>query len=253
MTQDFAGRVAFVTGGASGIGAAASRLFAARGASVAIVDRNEAGIAALAEELRSAGAKAHAIAADLSAEADVERAVAETVAVLGGLDCAFNNAGVGSDDCAMDQLSLDKWAHIIGVNLTGVFLCMKHQLRHMAGQGRGAIVNTSSGAGLIPAPLGSAYTAAKHGVLGLTKVAAREYAPRGIRVNAVCPGLIETPMARNFAAPGSEMERVMLSTMPSGRFGDPREVAEVAVWLCSDAATFVSGDSIVVDGGGLCR
>lgn len=253
MTQDLTGRVAFVTGGASGIGVAASRLFAASGASIAIVDRNEEGVGALAEELRSGGAKAHAIAADLSAEADVERAIAETISVLGGLDCAFNNAGVGSEGCALDQLSLADWSYVIGINLTAVFLCMKHQLRYMKEQGRGAIVNTSSAAGFTPAPLGTAYTAAKHGVLGLTKVAAREYASRGIRVNAVCPGLIETPMARNFAAPGSEIERVMLSTMPSRRFGDPREVAEVAVWLCSDAAAFVSGDSIVVDGGGLCR
>ncbi len=251
--RDLEGRVAFVTGGASGIGAAASRLFAVRGARVAIVDRDGAAAERLAQELRGMDGQAIAIAADLVREDAVAAAVDETIGTLGGLDFAFNNAGVGSDGQRFDQLELEAWSRIIAINLSSVFLCMKHQLRHMADVGRGSIVNTSSAAGFTPAPLGPAYTAAKHGVLGITKVAAHEFAARGVRVNAVCPGLIETPMARAFAPAGSDLERQMVATMPGGRFGGPDEVAEVAVWLCSDAASFVSGESIVVDGGSLCR
>lgn len=253
MDQDLTGRVAMVTGGASGIGAATVRLFASRGARVAIVDRDAEPAIALAEELRAEGKEALPIVADLVSEEAVENAVAQTIAQLGGLDFCFNNAGMTDGLSAFDELSLESWSKVIAVNLTSVFLCMKHQLRHMAQVGRGAIVNTSSGAGLTPAPLQPAYTASKHGVLGITKVAAKEYAARGIRVNAICPGMIETPMARLYAPAGSDMERIMMEAMAGGRFGAAEEVAEAVVWLCSDAASFISGDSIVVDGGTMCR
>lgn len=253
MQRDMEGRVAFVTGGASGIGAATARLFGARGACVVIADRSEEAANALAEDLRRQGTEAAAIIVDLASEESVEYAIAETQARFGRLDYCFNNAGIGGGGGPFDQIELESWSRIIAVNLTAVFLCMKHQLRLMAEAGRGSIVNTSSGAGLVAAPFAPAYTAAKHGVLGLTKVAAREYAARGIRVNAICPGIIETPMSKPFVAPGSDMERQMLAAMPIGRFGKPEEVAELVVWLSSDNASFVSGESIVIDGGSLCR
>jgi NAD(P)-dependent dehydrogenase (short-subunit alcohol dehydrogenase family) len=172
---------------------------------------------------------------------------------LGGLHCAFNNAGINSPMMAFHEMSLEEWNRMIAVNLTAVFLCMKHELAHMVKSGGGAIVNTSSGAGLIAAPGMPHYTAAKHGVLGLVKTAAQEYARQNIRVNAICPGVTDTPMMRSFLAGKPEVEQMMMATLPFGRMGRPEEMAQAAVWLCSDSASFVSGESMLVDGASVCR
>jgi NAD(P)-dependent dehydrogenase (short-subunit alcohol dehydrogenase family) len=231
---DFDGKVALVTGGAGGIGAAAAVLFAGRGAKVVVADRDVDGAA---ETVATVGAL-----------------VAAAVAAYGRLDCAFNNAGISPGVAAFTDVEADDWQRVIAINLTGVFWCMQAELRQLVGQGSGGvIVNTSSGAGVVAAPGQPAYTAAKHGVLGLTKAAAQEYARAGIRVNAILPGTTDTPMLRRFIAENPEMERPMRRMLPTGEFGTAEKVAEAAVWLCSDAASFVSGESMLVDGGQVCR
>jgi NAD(P)-dependent dehydrogenase (short-subunit alcohol dehydrogenase family) len=186
-------------------------------------------------------------------EADVERMVAFAVEVFGRLDCAHNNAGLSGVASALVDFPLEEWNRVLAINLTGVFLCMKHELRQMVSQGGGAIVNTSSGAGVIGFPGLPHYVASKHAVLGLTKTAALEYARRGIRVNAVCPGSTDTPMMRGFIGGDPEVERQMKATSPTGELARPDQIAEAVVWLCSDAASFVNGESMLVDGGAVCR
>src|SRR4029079_3121569 len=184
----------------------------------------------------------------------VDALVAATVSHFGRLDCAFNNAGISPGVSAFTDVSVDDWQRVIAINLTGVFWCMQAALRQFVSQGEGGvIVNTSSGAGVVAAPGQPAYTAAKHGVLGLTKGAAQEYARSGIRVNAIRPGTTDTPMLRKFIAENPEMEKPMRRMTATGEFGLPEKVAEAAVWLCSDAASFVSGESMLVDGGQVCR
>jgi len=251
--RDFQSKVALVTGGGSGIGRAAALLFARRAAAVAIVDIEAVTGTAVAEEIRGAGGRALFIEADLTSEDAVAAMVNRTVSSFGGLHCAFNNAGITSPAEQFHTLALDEWNKMIATNLTSVFLCMKHELAHMLGAGGGAIVNTSSGAGIVAAPGQPHYTAAKHGVLGLVKSAAREYAAQHIRVNAVCPGLTDTPMLRSFLARNPALEQTLRATTPTGRLGRPEEVAEAAVWLCSDAASFVSGEGMLVDGASVCR
>lgn len=251
--QDFAGKVALVTGGGGGIGRAAAELFAARGAKVAVVDINADLGEETVEQIRKAGGDALFISANLTDEASVETMVHTTVDTFGGLHCAFNNAGINDAPTPFHEMTQASWERMLAVNLTSVFLCMKHEIRHMLAAGGGAIVNTSSGAGLIAAPGLPHYTAAKHGVLGLVKSAAVEYARQNIRVNAICPGATDTPMMRSFAPRGSEMYAAMVATVPMGRMGRPDEMAQAAVWLCSDAASFVSGESMLVDGASVCR
>ena len=248
------GKVALVTGGGSGIGRAAAVLFARKGAKVAIADRNADGGAQTAAMIDGEGGEGRFFAVDVTSEAQVEGLVASTVSAFGSLDCAFNNAGITHPSRLFHELTLDQWNEMIAVNLTSVFLCMKHEIAQMLAQGRGgAIVNTASGAAIVPAPGQPHYTAAKRGVVGLTTYAADELNNQGIRVNAICPGMIDTPMVASWRESSPEMAEAVIAHMPGQRMGLPEEVAEAAVWLCSDEARWVSGDTMVVDGGMVCR
>ena len=249
-------RVVLVTGAAGGIGQAAARQFAAQGAShVVVVDIDGEGAAITANGINSAASelRASAVQADVTDEAAVAALVDGIVSQHGRLDSAFNNAGISDQMSEFHHLDRARWDRMIAVNLTSVFLCMKHELRHMVAGGGGTIVNTSSGAGVVAAPGQPHYTAAKHGVVGLTKAAAQEYARRGIRVNAVLPGSTDTPMIRRFIGDSEEIAELIASTNIGGRMLTADEVAEVAVWLASDAASMVNGQSLIVDGGGLVR
>lgn len=247
------GEVALVTGAGGGIGAATARLFAAEGARVVVVDIDRAGAEAVAAAIVDAGGEAVGLAADVTDEGQVEAAVTLAVERWGRLDCAHNNAGTSGTPAAFTDVTLEDWDAVVRLNLTGVFLCLKYELRVMAPTGRGAIVNTSSGAGVIGFPSLPHYVASKHGVLGLTKTAAQEYARSGIRVNAVCPGTTDTPMMQAFIGGDPGIERMMRATVPTGELGRPEQVAEAVVWLCSDRASFVNGDTMLVDGGTVCR
>ncbi|HEV7525263.1 MAG TPA: SDR family NAD(P)-dependent oxidoreductase [Acidimicrobiia bacterium] len=243
--------VALVTGGGSGIGEATARLLATRGARVVVADVNESAARSVAADI---GAAAVAIGVDVADAASVEAMVAFAVEQCGGLDWACNIAGIAPTPKPFVDHSYDDWRRTIDVNLSGVFFCMQHELRVMLAQGRGgAIVNMSSGAGIVPAPGQPQYTAAKHGVLGLTKQAAQEYAALGIRVNAVLPGQTETgPMRAYLEALPDGGER-MTRRLPMKRLATPLEIAHAVVWLCSDEASYVNGDSLVVDGGLITR
>jgi len=245
------GKVVLVTGGGSGMGQAGAAIFAREGAAhVYVADVDDRGGAAT---VAAAPGKTTFVHTDVADEAAVEALVGRIVTEQGRLDCAWNNAGITDASGPFTALSKDAWDRMIAVNLTSVFLCLKHELRHMEQQGGGAIVNTSSGAGIIAAPGLPHYTAAKHGVLGLTKAAAQEYNGRGIRVNAVCPGMVDTPMISSWFESSPDIAKAILATMPGGKLGRPAQVAEAAVWLCSDRADWVSGLSMVVDGGAVNR
>ena len=252
MTME--GKVALVTGGASGIGQAAAVLFARRGAQVAVADRNAEGGAETVALVEAEGGQVQFFATDVTDEQQVAALVASAVSAFGRLDYAFNNAGITHPSRLFHEHTLEQWDEMIAVNLTSVFLCMKHEIIQMLAQGDGgAIVNTASGAAIIPAPGQPHYTAAKRGVLGLTTYAADELNNKGIRVNAICPGMIDTPMVASWRESSPEMAEAVVRMMPGGRLGLPEEVAEAAVWLCSDEARWVSGDTMVVDGGMLNR
>jgi NAD(P)-dependent dehydrogenase (short-subunit alcohol dehydrogenase family) len=244
-----AGRVALVTGAASGIGRAAALAFAREGARVVVSDVAAEGGDETTRLIKAAGGEACFVTADVSLETDVAALVDETVRRFGRLDCAFNNAGVPGEQARTAEYGMDTWARVLAVNLTGVWLCMKHEIPRMLAQGGGAIVNTASIAGLMGFPRHVAYTVSKHGVVGLTKTAALEYAREGIRVNAVCPGYIRTGMTAPFLAREPGLEERVSRIEPSGRIGRPEEIAEAVVWLCSDAASFVTGQAMPVDGG----
>jgi NAD(P)-dependent dehydrogenase (short-subunit alcohol dehydrogenase family) len=246
------GKVALVTGAGSGIGRAAALAFAEAGARVVAADVDEAGGAATAAQITEAGGDGVFVRADVAVAGDVAGLVAAAVARYGRLDCAHNNAGIAGGGGLTGDTPDDVWERVLRVNLTGVFLCLKAELAQMLRQGGGAIVNTASVAGLVGGA-GSAYVASKHGVVGLTKNAALEYAPQGIRVNAVCPGVITTPMVERALAARPGLEEAWRAAEPVGRFGDPGEVAAAVVWLCSDAASFVTGVALPVDGGWVAR
>ena len=250
MSQSLEGKVTIVTGAASGIGRAAARLFQAAGAVLTLVDRDEAGLRETADAI---GGDVLLRTADISDAAAVQAAVAATLERHGRLDCAFNNAGVDSFEWAVADLPDEEWRRVIEIDLTGVFFCMKHEIVAMRANGGGAIVNTSSGLGLVAVANQSAYIAAKHGVLGLTKAAALEYVKEGIRVNAVCPGIIRTPMAQRGIAGNPAVEEALAKIQPIGRLGEPEEVANAALFLLSDAASFITGESLAVDGGYLAN
>ncbi len=243
------GKVALITGAGSGIGRASALAFAREGAKVAVADIVVEGGEETVRMVKEAGGEAFFIRVDVSNAADVEAMVNTVVDTYGRIDCAYNNAGIEGRLASTDEYPEDVFDKVIDINLTGVWLCMKYELPHMLKQGGGAIVNTASGAGLIGVAGMSAYVASKHGVVGLTKTAALEYAKSGIRVNAVCPGLIQTPMVERITAEQPQLGEALVAAEPVGRTGKPEEIAESVVWLSSDAASFVTGHAMSVDGG----
>ncbi|MCX7044885.1 MAG: SDR family oxidoreductase [Candidatus Sumerlaeota bacterium] len=254
MDTELQGKIALVTGGASGIGKAASLAFAREGAKVIVADINSEGGEATAHQIEQNGGKAAFVKADVSRVADVEALINQCVGIYGRLDCAFNNAGIAGARAAFADFPEDSWDEIIRVNLKSVWLCMKHEIRQMLVQGGGAIVNIASTGALAGSPNSCAYCASSHGILGLTKTAALECAKSGVRVNAVCPGVIRTPMIERMIARAPEGERPkaeaqMASRSPMGRMGAPEEVAAAVIWLCSPAAGFVTGAALPLDGG----
>ncbi|MFM2302589.1 MAG: hypothetical protein RLZZ84_2325 [Pseudomonadota bacterium] len=253
--MNLSGKVAIVTGAGVGMGAATARLLAARGASVVVSDINPETAAATAELIRSEGGKAHAVRTDVADEAQVEALVAETVATFGRLDCAVNNAAITPDNLPIHEADMAVFDRVLNVDLRSVMLCMKYEIRQILLQGSpGSIVNIGSVSSVRPQPNNAAYVAAKHGVIGLTKTGSLEYAGRGIRVNAVMPGAIDTPMLRGALETTGNTEADFAPALSLfNRFGKPEEVAEASAWLCSDAASYVTGHSLAVEGGYLTR
>ena len=247
------GKVALVTGAGSGIGRASAIAFAREGARVVACDVDEAGGKATLEAIRETGGEARFVTADVTDEAQVEALVRGVVDAFGRLDCAHNNAGITGAVGLVHEIDFEGWQRTLTTNLASMFLCLKHEIRVMLGQGGGAIVNTSSGAGVIATPGHAPYCASKHGLLGLTKTAAIENARTGIRVNAILPGSIDTPMLQRFMGKDPRIEKLIKAGQPGGRLGRPEEIAEAAVWLCSDRASFVSGESMLVDGAAINR
>lgn len=248
-----AGKVALVTGAAKGIGRATAEIFAREGARVVVSDVDEEGGQETVTRIAEAGGEASFFRADVSREEDVISLVAHCTQTYDRLDCAHNNAGITGAAGLVHQIDHEGWQQTLAVNLSGVFLCMKHELAVMIEQGSGAIVNTSSGAGVIATPGLSPYCASKHAILGLTKTAALENARTGVRVNAVCPGTVDTPMLQASMQMSPAMEKMILRSQPGGRLGRPEEIGEAVVWLCSERASFVTGESMMVDGGSVSR
>src|SRR5438067_7420582 len=246
---DFSGKVAIVTGAAAGMGLATANAFADAGAGVVLADYKEDVVKAAAERLAAAGHKAIAVRCDVSDDAQVEAMVDRTVAEFGRLDAAFNNAGVMARIAPTADSTREDWDRVIGVNLRGVWSCMKHELRQMERQGGGAIVNNASVGALTGNPGIGSYIASKHGVVGLTRTAALEYVKHGIRVNAVNPGLIDTQVARDVVNGDEQAYADIAKNVPIGRAGRPEEIAAAVLWLCSSAASYVAGQALTVDGG----
>lgn len=246
------GKVALVTGGGSGIGRETALAFGRTGSKVVVADRDEASGEQTARLIADTGGEAAFVACDVSKASDVEAMIKRCVDVYGRLDCAHNNAGISGSGGAVRgptaEYSEESWDALMSINLKGVWLCMKYELQQMLAQGGGAIVNTASIAGLVGIAGNIGYVASKHGVVGITKAAALEYAPRGIRVNAVCPGYIDTPLIEALTNDAAT-KAVIESRHPQGRLGQPAEIADAVLWLCSDAASFVNGHMLTVDGG----
>ncbi|HEX4358858.1 MAG TPA: glucose 1-dehydrogenase [Pseudonocardia sp.] len=246
-------KVALVTGAGTGIGRASALAFARAGARVVVSDIDAGGGKATVEAILDEGGEATFQQADVTDAGEVEALVAHAVATYGGLHCAHNNAGVLGPSAKLVDVSEADWATVLSVNLTAVFLCMKHEITAMLAAGGGSIVNTSSFSGLVAVPFASAYVASKHGVVGLTKAAAVEYGRKGIRVNAVCPGTTRTQMNEQRAESSPAMAKAMTDITPMRRLAEPAEIADSVVWLCSDAASFVNGHALPVDGGAVAQ
>ena len=252
-TYDFAGQVALVTGASSGMGLATAHAFAEAGASVVLADINEEALHSATESLTAGGYQALGVVCDVTDEDQVAALLESTVAAYGRLDMAFNNAGIMIPPSDAADEPADNFDRVNAINLRGVWACMKHELRQMREQGSGAIVNCSSLGGLVGLPGRASYHASKHGVLGLTKSAALEYAPRGVRINAVCPGTIDTPMVADMLAKGELDMAEALRNQPIGRLGTADEIAAAVLWLCSPGASFVVGVALPIDGGYTAR
>lgn len=249
MKTEYKDKVAFITGAGSGIGRATAIAFANKGSRVVIADFSETGAQETLKLIKDLGGEAMVMKCDVRSEDDIKLALDKTISTFGRLDFAFNNAGSEQKAGSVADTSVEEWDRIMNINLRGVFLCMKHQLPLLKKQGGGVIVNTSSGAGVMGIKNGGAYTASKHGVIGLTKSAALDYAADNIRVNAVCPGYIDTSMMKRFTGDSEEGRQKVISEEPVGRMGRPEEIAATVLWLCSDLAAFVVGHALVVDGG----
>jgi NAD(P)-dependent dehydrogenase (short-subunit alcohol dehydrogenase family) len=248
-TYDFTGQVALVTGASSGMGLATARAFAEAGAAVVLVAHHDETLRAAADGLSAQGHQVLAVTCDVSDEAQVAALVNQTVATFGRLDMAFNNAGIQAPPCDAADETAETFDRVNAVNLRGVWASMKHELHHMRDQGSGAIVNCSSLGGLVGIPGRAAYHASKHGVIGMTRSAALEYAPRGIRINAICPGTFDTPMVTDMISSGELNEAQAVANQPIGRLGRADEIASTVLWLCSPGASFVVGVALPVDGG----
>ena len=249
MADSLADKVSLVTGAGSGIGRASALAFAREGAQVVVSDVNAEGGEETVSRISEIGGQAIFIPADVSLAGDVAALVQSTVQQYGRLDCALNNAGVSGGQGLIHEYSEDDWDRVIDINLKGVWLCLKYEIIQMLEQGGGSIVNTASIMGLVGGSRSPSYGASKHGVVGLTRNAAVQYAQSGIRVNAVCPGYIRTPMTEQGSLLGPGNEERIIARHPIGRLGAPEEIAETVIWLCSGAASFVTGHAMTVDGG----
>ena len=250
MTGMLAGKVILVTGGSTGIGRATAQILARDGATVVIADLQDAEGARTLESIKDSGGKAEYQHVDVSDYAAVRALVSGIAARHGGLDCAFNNAGIEGPTAKIMDLAIEDWQRVIAINLTGVYICMKCELEQMLKHKRGgAIVNTASAAGLIGIPGAAAYNSAKHGVVGLTKTVALEYARANIRVNAVCPGFIETPMLDRVTDASVKIREQLIGTVPLRRVAQPHEIGDAVAWLMSDKSSYVTGVALPVDGG----
>lgn len=253
MNLNLKNKVVIITGAASGIGAASALTFAREGASVVLADLQIARGEELVSRIQAEDGKAIFVKCDVSLESDVKNMVAKTIETFGHLNCAFNNAGIEGESADTTMCTNDNWEKTINVNLRGVWLCMKYQIPEMLKNGGGSIVNCSSIAGMVGFVGIPAYCASKHGVIGLTQAAALEFADKKIRVNAICPGVIQTPMVERFTHGEAQALKELSAGEPVGRMGKPEEIAQVALWLCSDASSFVTGHPLVADGGWLAR
>lgn len=251
--NDLSGKTAIITGGASGIGEATALLFAENGCNVVVSDLDEKMGNAVVEKIKQAGTKALFIKADVGKPGDCESLIYETIETFGSVDIAFNNAGIGGESNAVADMSIDGWNNVINVNLNSVFYCMKYELMQMQKQGKGVIVNNSSILGQVGFANAAAYAAAKHGVVGLTQNAALEYSAKNIRINAIGPGFISTPLLAKAGMDDNLKQSVLVPMHPIGRLGESREVAELVIWLSSDKASFVTGSYYAIDGGYLAK
>ncbi|MBU3948004.1 MAG: SDR family oxidoreductase [Proteobacteria bacterium] len=249
MGEQFQGKVALVTGGGSGIGRATALAFAGEMAKVVVTDILVKGGEETVRMIKETGGKSIFVKADVSKQSEVEGFILKAIESYGRIDFAFNNAGIGQPPSLTADYGKEIWDSIISTNLNSIWLCMKYEIQQMLKQGAGAIVNSSSGAGLFGVPTMSAYSTSKHGILGLTKTAALEYARAGIRINAVCPGPIATEGNKAYVAAHPELEEKFAAMSPMKRFGTPEEIAAAVLWLCSDAASYITGIAMPIDGG----